>query len=674
MLLKFVSVIARLAEAISIPVAERSRSLSRVLKITDTSATLSDRSRFLSNRFRMTFFLDFLRSFFLFLIILIFTNFLYSEDISVSASVSKNNASVSEQIVYTVTITGAMNIPAPSIPPIAGLNIYNIGASNSMSIVNGNMSSSIQFNYIVSSDVEGKYTIPAIEIDYKNIKYKTNSVNINFTKDLATTSAPQVNKNVQANNTNSKQPADGRSKNIFVVNEVDKKVAFVNEPIIVTFKLYTRVSFLNQPVYQPSEMTGFWKEDLPDIPQYRANYNGLDYYIIDKKTVLYPTLKGTQTITPAKLDCMVEEPMSSNDFWGMSFFSRGKNLKLQTEPVKIIVNDLPEIGKPQSFNGAVGDYKMDVKISPNSGYKVDEPITFDVTISGIGNINTITEPVLTDLVNFKKYDTVVKSDIQKTANGLEGNKTFKIIIVPNIQGELKLPDINFSYFDYTKKKYIELSKKFGNISVAVNTNKTHDQNFNSSVKSFNNSLKIIGDDIRFIKSKTKLNYLSYGYENSQTVVFYKSFVFLLFLILPPILYLLCLGMRYYNFYLDKNKNNIVMKKADVIALKNISKALKKLEKKSSAEEQAIVQDLSSVFMEFLKNKFVFEQKIISLSELKNKMQTQNIDLETQTNIEDFWNELEYIRFAKSGNKFAKTEQKLLAENLKNNILNWSKKL
>ncbi len=600
----------------------------------------------------------------LFLISSIFLNLsiLFCDDILVEASISDTEIAVGSRLMYTIKVSGTTRLSAPNIPAIDGVITYGSGTSTRISVVNGQTSSNFLFNYIIVPSREGNFSIPEIEIDYQGKTYRTNSVSFSARQNPET---PQKQNISQSSKNFATPPSNSQSqnkiskrgnKNIFVENEINKKSVFINEPIILTFKVYSRVAFLEQPIYKAPETNSFWKEDAPERNEaQKVNYNETLYYMLDKKTILYPTLPGAQQIGSTRLECVVEEPIESDDFWGISFGSRARRMNLETDPIDITVKPLPADGKPDSFKGAVGDYKMDVKILPESDYKTGETITLDVTISGRGNINTINEPSLSDFVNFKKYDTVSKNNISRDNYGLKGSKNFKIVLVPLVPGDLKMPELEFSFFNYQTKKYVVNKKNFGVIKVAKNADpfQVSAQNQLQNQDFLNNDIKIINSDIRFIKTKENLKY--------QQLLFYKSTIFLILLLFFPSIFLLLLLLKFYINYISKNKVQISLKRADSLALQK----LEKLEKNSATENFII--ELNSIFVEFLRDKFEIKQKIFSLSELKQILQTKKISQNKIENYERIWMELEFIKFANK--KLEAKDRENLVQTLKNSIRN-----
>ncbi|MDR0676383.1 MAG: BatD family protein, partial [Elusimicrobiota bacterium] len=380
-----------------------------------------------------------------------------------------------------------------------------------------------------------------------------------------------------------------------------------------------------------------------------------------------------QIIYPAILEATIEEQVSNDNFWGIPFFSKGKTVKLETNKLKIDVKPLPNINKPTSFSGAVGDYKMSAKILENENYKVGEPIIFDVTISGVGNVNTINPPIFENTQNFRVYEPVEKVEVKKDENGLKGSKNFRIMIVPLVQGEQKVPNIKFSFFNFKTKKYVELAQKFDDINIQYN-DKVETENIveETKVDSKSRKSKIIKGDIRFIKTKTNLKLKN----NLETIQFYKNISFWIIFFIPILFYVMINLVINFNKrkhkYNHKNKNinkqsSLFIKKLDKLQ-ENIVKNRYKNRNRIGNTSYAL-NEIFEIFLEYLKNRFIldlnYHRNTISMFEIKKELAILKIDISIQNDIENFWNEIEYYKF--TNYKIEKKEELLLIEKLKNLI-------
>lgn len=551
----------------------------------------------------------------IFLFILLLSANLFAQDIAVNATLDKQTAAVGENLVYSITVQGMSNIAAPQAPVVDGLNIYFAGTRNNISIVNGSASSSVTFQYMTTANKLGEFKIPAFQFRIKDQDYLVNAVDLKITQDAPIAQIKQV--------------AGSSAPLVFAENIVGKTEAFQNEPIFLTFKLFRRVNLRGQPAYAPAETTGFWRLDFDGQEEFTENRHDQKYFVIAKKTALYPVSEGVKTIAPAKIQVAIEDKSTSDDFWGSGFFANIKRVDLETKAIKIKVKPLPS-GAPSSFNGSVAkNLSMEIRLNPASNFKQGEPVNIEVKLKGEGNIKAISQPVLENILNLKQYDTVQEDEIKIGNNGYFGSKTFKFIVVPQISGKVKLPNIRFAYFDYEQKKYISFDREVGIINVEKN-----DQIIQQNTVAKAADLKVLGNDIRFIKDAKKLHYS-------------KNY-FKLFLILFPLVYLFFILLKLFNHY-------ILHKKDDINRLQSLRIAFKNL-------ETAHVFD---VLEDYFRLKFAIKEKSISLTQVKPLVPEKLLK-----DIENVWLEMEYFRF--SSHKLSAEEMRELKQKLKNKLKEWDK--
>ncbi len=389
----------------------------------------------------------------IFFLLLAFLYNLYAQNISISASVNKNRVSLNEQIVLQVTVSGDVtNLPSPTLPPLDNFTVYSSGRSQSISIINNQISSSITFNYILSPRSVGKFVIEPITITYKNQVYKTEPIEIEVVQ--AQPVQPQQPQPLpQPAPYTSRQPSDL----LFLTAEVDKKTAYVGEQITLTIKFFCGTTLLSQPRYIPPEIVGFTTEDLPPQKQYYTIVDGRRYLVTEIKTALFPIKSGRFRIGSAQMECNIEDfsfdfdDFFSDDFF-KRFFSRGKVQYLKTEPIEITVLPLPEQDKPKDFFGAVGEYNISAKLDKQK-VEINQPVTLSITVSGKGDIKSVHEPKFPELSGIKRYQTLSSLNVSKNNYQVQGSKTFQIVMVPQLSGIHVIPEIQFSYFSPSLKSY-----------------------------------------------------------------------------------------------------------------------------------------------------------------------------------------------------------------------------
>jgi len=574
---------------------------------------------------------------FLFYIIPVTVN---AQNISINATVDKTTVALNEQITLTITVNGDVsNLPQPNLPQLTGFNAYSAGSSHNISIINGKVTSSISFNYILVPKSVGKHTIEPITLNYKNQTYKTDPITI----EVVQASQQQQQPSIQNQKRTVTVPKDISGKKIFITLDTDKKTAYVGEQITLSFKFYRNINLLGQPQYVPPSLTGFFSEDLPPQQEYYVNINGVRYLVTELKTALFPTAPGKYTIGSAQLQCNISEfspdDFFNDDFFG-NFFSMGKTKVLKTNPFEITVLPLPESDKPINFSGAVGSYKITTKLD-KMDIKTNEPLTLNVIISGVGNLKTIPEPVIPEIKGFKKYQTLSSLNISKQNYKVQGSKVFKTIYIPQVSGKYTIPEIYFNYFDPETKTYITTKSNPITVSVAQGTKESAP----GLTLATANDIKLIGTDIRHIKTD-KLNI------NKNAKLIYKNSIFIILQFIPILSLLVTYGYKIKTEKLSKDIKYARFTRAYKTAkqkLKNLKKTITVISKLDSEEATKKIKkyydELSNIFIEYIADKLNMLPAGLTVEILSEELTKKNVPGEQIKKVEALCREFDFARFA-----------------------------
>jgi len=354
--------------------------------------------------------------------------------------VDRTRVELNGRLGYTITVRGTMrSVPEPKLPELEpAFTVYSSGSSTNMSWVNGQMSSSKTWNFTLVPQTTGPFTIGPAEIEFEGSVYRTEPIDVEVVG-----RAP-----AGGGSTAEREPtgAESQGRDVFITTSVDKREAYVDEQITLSFRFYRRVSLWDQPRYEAADVTGFWVEDLPGEDRFTETIDGKDYVVIELKTALFGAAAGEATIGPARLTYRLEgEPFT--------FFSRpGRERVLETDPITIDVLPLPTIGRPDGFDGAVGSYKMTASLESARVAALD-PVTLTLTISGTGNISTVPAPELPELPDFRVYESSTSSSTSKEGGVVRGSKTFEYVLVPQAEGTRTIPALELPHFDPTTETY-----------------------------------------------------------------------------------------------------------------------------------------------------------------------------------------------------------------------------
>jgi hypothetical protein len=489
----------------------------------------------------------------------VFIPFLQAEELGVSASLNKRSVQVGEEVRLSIRVAGqSMNLQAPRLPQLDGFETYYTGRASHISIINGVSSTNVEFSYTLIPQRAGRFTLSPIEVRAGQSVFKTEPLEVEVSggqnQALGTQAPAQrvampppasapVTQPVFQDQASVMPP--GTDDNIFVQALVDRKTLYQNEQVLLTYSLFTRYDTRYEGFDKEPETSGFWIEEFPmsrDVPRETVRTNGKRYIKADvKKLALFPTAPGNYTIQPGSLKVSIrEEPQGSSPFdeffsdsffTGGAFFARRQDRLLSPPPIQLVVKPLPESGKPASFQGAVGTFRLSATID-KSKVKQNEPVTLKMVIEGEGNIETITRPKIPELTGFKTYDADTNSKLFQTENVIGGTKSFEVVFIPKEEGNSFVPPLEFSFFDPRQEKYVTL--KTPNFPIQVEHS---DQNFQMPQELAGNTIfqkrvKSEGKDIRYIDEKMPEAFSAHAVDWVYTVLMWGDLLlFVLLLVL-----------------------------------------------------------------------------------------------------------------------------------------------
>jgi hypothetical protein len=545
-------------------------------------------------------------------------------EINISASVEQTAISLDDQLVLRVEVSGdTANLPAPQIPDIPNFTVYSSGRSQNFSIVNGKVSSSTSFRYVLAPRAKGKFSLPPVTVQHDNRTYATQPIAVEVTE--AGKAPPQA-----AAIPGAVPSAAANNRQLFVTASVDKPTAYVNEQLSYTFRFYRKIQLLSNPQYNPPDFSGFWTEDTPP-KNYYTTVNGEKYVVAEVKMLLFPTRPGRFTLGNATLQCSVEDFNPGDDFF-RSFFAGGKTQVLRTDPISVNVLALPDAGKPADFSGAVGQFTMSASLDRKT-VNANEPVTLSCTVKGTGSIKTIEEPKLPDWPDFRKYETVSSLDMSKDAGTLQGAKTFKTVIVPLTPGRKTLAPLAFSFFDPSRKQYRTVTTAGFELDVAPAKAGATSVALPPSAGPAA-PVKVINRDIRYLKTLTRWA--------PYSGPLYKQPWFIALNLLPLLLLIGSLGYLRWTERLSSDVAFARRLQASGTAKRYLKKAKGLLAAGNCHDYHAAI---SRALLTYIADKTNLSADGLTISGLSELLAARNVTDTTITKVKAVLNECDMARFA-----------------------------
>jgi hypothetical protein len=534
------------------------------------------------------------------------------------ARVSKNTLGVNERL----RIDFIMNVDGDNFdqPNFEGFRIVG-GPSQqiSQSWVNGRSSFQKIYSYILQPERKGALLIKQAAIEYNGQIYKTSPIKITVTNAVAQERDPND------------RPQGGTGNELLqLVAEISKTNPYLNEPITVVYKLYfnyinvTGFKELAKPKYND-----FWNQniDIKQLSVEQGSYQGQQaYYVILKKTILYPQKTGKLTIEPLSLDIGVQMASNRRDMFGQMITVEDN--KIVSAGAKTInVRPIPENGKPEGFTGAVGKFNFVVTPSKTT-LKSGESLDLIVSAQGTGNMKlfTLPKPVVPNALEM--YDPVHDENVTNSLAGMSGRISDKYTIVPQYKGKYPIKPMQFSYFDLSTGSYKTITSK--EIMIDVLDGPTLAE-ANPSTAPKNVAAKT--DQFTHIKTRTTL-------VNIAKNDFYGSNLYLSLLFAPFIIIPLIILAKKKKEALDRDIAGNRIRMNNKLAKKYLSQAKKHLNNK-----EPFYIALEKAMHNFLKAKLHIETSEMSKDNIRELLLSRNANPETVQNFIDLTENCEFARYA-----------------------------
>lgn len=544
---------------------------------------------------------------------------LIGAEIEISASVDRTVVGLNQPFTLTIEISGekANTAGDPQLPDLSAFASYlgSSGTSQNIQIINGRMSVSRSFSFTYMATAIGKFTIPAAVIKYGDREFRSQPINIEV---VASGQGPGT----QPRRTPQPQPDQSLDAaiedNLFLRVTANKRRVYVNEPVILTYKIYTRVSVTQFGISKLPETPGFWVEEFPGSNQpvtHEEILDGKRYIVAEiRKMALFPTDAGTKTVSPMSIECDVRVQTRRrsifDSFFDDPFFGRTVRQIVTSKPVTIEVMPLPSEGKPSDFSGLVGSFNLTATVDKQA-VKTNEAITLNVKISGKGNIKMIPAPQLELPPDFERYEPKVTEKIDRTENGITGYKNYEYVLIPRYPGQQRIKPVTLSYFDLGIGQYRTVRSP----EIVIDVEKGSDEFMAVTTGLSKEEIRLVGKDIRFIQLASP-EFKRIGRW------FYQSVYFVLILVLPVLLIVAAAG---YRRHLDKLAENVAYARslrANQMAMKRLRHAKKLLSEKTQKQFYA---EVSRSLMGFLGDKFNISSAGIITDEVENLMRSRGVN-------------------------------------------------
>ena len=364
---------------------------------------------------------------------------------------------------------------SPSEPKLSDLPncklIFGPGRSTESSYSNFNGKTSqrttIGFVYTYKAIKAGKVTIPSAKVIVggKTLSTKPLALEI-LPPDRSASSAP--NSSVQAYDINTQttdRPVGGDE--LFIRIQMSKPSVYEQEGVVCSIKLYSKYQVQKLVTNVQPAYNGFLADEVQlPLQGHFESVGGENFYCYEiKRSVLIPQQTGHLEINSGSYDVTIVQFETIRTGFGLMRSPVEKTVKVNSNKGTLNVIPLPA-PKPADFCGAVGRFSVTRQLVSNKGVRTNEAATIKLTISGYGNLKSLTAPKFDFPTQFDLYDAQTVVTANPSGDSLDGKVEVDYTFVPQSVGKFTVGGARFVYFDLDSKEYKTIVVDGFNLDVA----------------------------------------------------------------------------------------------------------------------------------------------------------------------------------------------------------------
>jgi hypothetical protein len=388
---------------------------------------------------------------------------------AVTAQLDRSAIALGDAAQLTITASGdsADNISPPVVP---GLDFVSVGQSSQFQSINGVSSSTTSITYQVTPQRAGHFTIPALSAGAQplvlNVQSGNGGSSATAGKNSGSSSLPPPAMSGSSDADTHMTP-DGAA---FARLVLPKHELYVGETVPVEIQVGLRPGMVAQLDGLPTlNGDAFTLNKLSPKPEQTQEMIGdTPYTVLTWHSVLAAVKSGDFPLT-------VETPLTVqihttpqraqppegmlggsmlNDPFFQSFFGGGtteKQITVASDPDALKVLELPAVGRPAGFGGAVGKFAVSSELSAAASTAGD-PLTLRLKVTGTGNFDRVNSAMLGQVGGWKTYQSTAKF-VPTDSAGYGGEKDFEQAVIPLQPGRQTVPAIAFSFFNPDTQRY-----------------------------------------------------------------------------------------------------------------------------------------------------------------------------------------------------------------------------
>ena len=351
-------------------------------------------------------------------VLLLVTNCIYAA--TLETEVDRETVIDGESVVLYISGTDLSDIPDTS-ALLPNFRIIHSGVSSNQQVVNGVSTRGFQVRLELQAKNTGSSVIPALTIDGVS------------SDPIAITVVPRGTPGVE--------PRD----NVFVELSVDNENPYVQEQVILSLDLFDDGKLAGaDPTLEGN--SDYQVERLPNGSEEIVSRDGVEYRKRSVRYALFPQKSGELVIEELVIPASIRDQS-----YGGNVFLRNtptRRIELRTEPYTLQVKPRAALSTSGWWLPVKGlrldhEWSADIKQA-----KAGEAYTLTLEILADGATSTqLPEVIVPDVPGLKIYTDTPKFGSQPEQNRLVSLRREKWSVIPNVNGEVTLPEVQIKWWD-----------------------------------------------------------------------------------------------------------------------------------------------------------------------------------------------------------------------------------
>jgi len=387
-----------------------------------------------------------------------------NQALRVEARFEPSTISLTNITTYKVVVHGSQEPPVGSIPALPGLRFSpNPRTFRSASFINGVPSIRFELTFQVTPEREGTFDFPSWSMRVGKHTSTAPSARLNV---LPPNQSDRIRQAAE------KQQQQDLREAAFIELNCPRTFLYEGETTEAQISLFlwerlpvTRIEQIPTKTGVGISMTELGQPN----EQRNLRLKNKTYTSYSWTVGLTGTMKGVQNFSlssilrvrvKAQRNSPLQSPFFNDPFFG---FGREQGLEVKTDNISMEVRPLPQKGRPENFNGAIGSFTFETSVDKNR-VSLGDPVRLTLKIKGKGNFSAMPAPELSLGPNFRSGPPAFHFDgASSTMYG--GEQSFDYVITPLISGLLEIPTIEFSFFDPELETYETLHSSAHSVRV-----------------------------------------------------------------------------------------------------------------------------------------------------------------------------------------------------------------